>query len=77
VTATTSTFQQENPAVFELMSNMTFKTDNMSAILAWKDENNASADEAAVYYLRNYTDQWSGWLNDAARENLSSLLDQS
>jgi len=77
VTAVTSTFQQENPAVFEFLTNMTFKTSDMSAVLAWKDENNASADEAAVYYLTNYQDQWSEWLSDEARANLSNILDQS
>ena len=77
LTSVTSTFQEENPAVFELMQNMTFETSNMSAVLAWMDENNASADEAAVYYLQNFQDQWSEWLNDEARANLSQLLDQS
>jgi glycine betaine/proline transport system substrate-binding protein len=48
----------------------------MSSVLAWKDENNASAEEAAVYYLQNYKDQWSGWLSDEARQNLASILDQ-
>lgn len=75
-TAVTTDFQDENPAVFEFLQNMTFKTDDMSSVLAWKDENNASADEAAVYYLTNYQDQWSEWLSDSARENLASVLDQ-
>ncbi len=76
VTATTTTFQQSNPEVFEFLQNMTFKTEDMSSVLAWKDENNASADEAAVYFLTNYQDQWSNWLSEAARENLSALLNQ-
>ena len=76
VTAVTSTFQESNPAVFELMQNMTFKTSNMSSVLAWKDENNASAEEAAVYYLTTFQDQWTEWLNDSAREKLVSILDQ-
>lgn len=76
-TAVTATFQQENPEVFAFLQNMTFKTSDMSAILAWKDENNASADEAAVYYLTNFQDQWSAWLDDEARANLASILDQS
>ena len=76
VTAVTSTFQESNPAVFELMQNMTFRTSDMSTVLAWKDENNASAEEAAVYYLNNFQDQWSEWLSDEARENLAGLLDQ-
>jgi glycine betaine/proline transport system substrate-binding protein len=48
----------------------------MSGLLAWQDENNASADEVAAYFLQNYQDVWSGWLNDEARANLASLLDQ-
>lgn len=76
VTVVTSTFQEENPAVFELMQNMTFNTDDMSAVLAWMDENNGSADEAAVHYLNNYTDHWQDWLNESARENLAAVLDQ-
>ena len=77
LTSVTATFQEENPEVFELMQNMTFQTSNMSAVLAWKDENNASADEAAVYYLNNFKDQWSTWLSDEARANLSNILDES
>ncbi len=76
VTATTTTFQESNPEVFEFLQNMTFKTEDMSSVLAWKDENNASADEAAVYFLTNYQDQWSNWLSEAARANLSALLNQ-
>jgi len=76
VTATTTEFQESEPAVFELMSNMTFKTSNMSSVLAWKDDNSASAEEAAVHYLTNYQGEWSGWLNDAARDNLASVLNQ-
>jgi len=62
--------------VFKLMQNLTFKTSDMSKVLAWKDDNNASADEAAVYYLTNYKDQWTNWLSDEARQNLASVLNQ-
>mgnify|MGYP006427933791 CR=1 FL=1 len=75
-TATTSSFQESEPEVFEFLTNMTFQTSNMSSVLAWKDENDASAGEAAVHYLQTYQDEWSGWLDDAARENLSSILAQ-
>jgi glycine betaine/proline transport system substrate-binding protein len=38
------------------------------------DSNNASGEEAAVYYLTNNSDEWSTWLNDAARERLANVL---
>ena len=75
-TAVTTDFQDENPAVFEFLQNMTFMTDDMSGVLAWMDENTASADEAAVYYLTTYQEQWTEWLSDDARANLASVLEQ-
>jgi glycine betaine/proline transport system substrate-binding protein len=42
--------------------------------LAWMDENNASSEEAAVYFLTNNTEIWKGWINDDARTKLSALL---
>jgi glycine betaine/proline transport system substrate-binding protein len=56
------------------MSNISFKTETMSSLLSWQDANNATAEEAAVYYLQNNKDEWSAWLNDDARAKLSALL---
>jgi glycine betaine/proline transport system substrate-binding protein len=74
LTIVTRDFSEEHPEATELMTNITFKTDTMSSLLAWQDENNATAEEAAVYYLRNNKDEWSAWLNDEAKQNLSKLL---
>jgi glycine betaine/proline transport system substrate-binding protein len=57
-----------------MLSKMTFKTSSMSALLAWMDENNASAEEAAVYFLSNNSDEWSSWLNDSATQRLANVL---
>ncbi len=46
----------------------------MGDVLAWRLDNTASYDEAAVYFLTNYQDVWTGWLNDAAREKLSAII---
>ncbi|SDE79471.1 ABC transporter substrate-binding protein [Limimaricola pyoseonensis] len=74
ITAIVADFQEREPEIAELMSKVTFDTDTMSGLLAWADENGASNEEAAVYFLQSNPDVWSGWLNDAARENLSALL---
>ncbi|EBA09803.1 ABC transporter substrate-binding protein [Sagittula stellata] len=74
LTSVTTEFAQENPEVTEFFTNMTFATDQMSGLLAWKDENNASNEEVAVYFLSTASDTWTNWVNDAARENLSALL---
>lgn len=74
VTTATAAFVEREPEVAELMRNMTFTNDQMNEILAWQEGNGASYEEAAVYFLTNYKDVWSGWLNDAAREKLAPLL---
>ncbi len=76
LTSVTTGFAKENPEVTEFFRNMQFKTDTMSGLLAWQDENTASAEETAVHFLTSYPDVWSGWINDSARENLSDLLNQ-
>ncbi len=74
-TLVTSDFKTREPEAYELMTKLSFTTDEMNELLAWKEENNATGEETAVYFLTNYQDQWSEWLNDEAKENLSALLE--
>lgn len=74
LTSVTTEFAETQPELTEFFTNMTFSTDEMSGLLAWKQENNASNEEVAVYFLTNSADTWTGWVNDEARENLSALL---
>ncbi len=74
LTIVTKDFMASHPDVAELMGNVSFKTDTMSQLLAWKQENNASNEEAAVYFLKNNPDEWSAWINDAATTKLTALL---
>lgn len=74
VTAVTATLEEDKPQVVAFFSKMQFKTDDMSALLAWQDDNKASAEEVAVHFLTEHADQWQGWLSDEAREKLSALL---
>ncbi|QMU59826.1 MAG: glycine/betaine ABC transporter substrate-binding protein [Boseongicola sp.] len=74
VTAVTTSFSEREPDVSDMLSKMTFTNTQMGEVLAWQENENASYDEAAVYFLSNYKDTWSGWLNDDARGKLSALL---
>lgn len=74
VTAATTDFLKRQPEIGELMKKVSFTNAQMGAILAWQEDNKASAEEAAVYFLTNYKDVWSGWINDAAKEKLAALL---
>ena len=73
-TVVTTDFQEREPAIAELMTNVAFTNDEMGAVLAWQEAENASADETAVYFLTNYSDVWQTWVNDDAREKLAALI---
>jgi len=73
-TVVSEAFAAENAVVTDLMRNLTFTNAQMGEVLSWQEENNASPDEAAVYFLTNFKDVWGSWLNDSAREKLAALL---
>jgi glycine betaine/proline transport system substrate-binding protein len=74
LTVVTKDFNTTHPEIAALMSKVTFKTDAMSKLLAWKDENNASSEETAVYFLTENKDVWADWLSDDAKAKLSKIL---
>lgn len=74
LTAVTTTFAAREPEIVALMKNVSFTNAQMGEILAWKENTNASSEEAAVYFLTNYKDTWGGWLNDDAKGKLAAVL---
>jgi len=74
LTVVTADFAERNPDIFELVSNISFGTQELSNLLAWQADNSASAEEAAVYFLTTSQDTWAGWINEAAAERLSAIF---
>ena len=73
-TAVSGPFAENNPDIVELLSNVSFTNAQMGEVLAWRLDNNASYDEAAVYFLTSYKDVWADWLNDEAKGKLAAVL---
>ena len=74
VTAITSEFSERAPDAAEFIKNFSLPNDVISGFLAWKENNNASADETAAYVLTNHTELIMDMVNDDARKKLESLL---
>lgn len=74
VTAVAGGFQEREPEAAALMSKVSFTNAQMGEVLAWRLDNNASYEEAAVYFLTNYKDVWADWLNDDAKAKLAKIL---
>lgn len=73
-TVLTTDFIDREPEIAALMENLAFTNDQMNAVLAWQQENNASNEEAAVHFLTTSPEIWGPWLNDDARARLAPLL---
>ncbi|MTJ05580.1 MAG: ABC transporter substrate-binding protein [Sediminimonas qiaohouensis] len=74
LTVVTADFADRNPEVFDLVSNISFTTQELSNLLAWQADNGASAEEAAVHYLTTSKDTWIDWVNEDAAEKLSAII---
>ena len=74
VTVLSKEFMAENAEVSDLMTNLSFTNAQMGETLAWVEDNKASYEEGAVHFLTTYKEVWGAWLNDAARNKLSALL---
>ncbi len=55
------------------MGLLAFPNAQMSGILAWQEARGATAEEAAVQFLRTHGDVWPAWLNEAARARFAAL----
>ena len=74
VTAVSGAFMDREPDVAALLKNIAFTNAQMGDVLAWRLDNNASYDEAAVYFLTTYKDVWGDWLSDDAKGKLAAIL---
>ena len=74
MTAVSGAFMDREPDVAELLKNVAFTNAQMGDVLAWRLDNNASYDEAAVYFLTTYKDVWADWLSGDAKGKLAAIL---
>ena len=72
--AITADLAAREPEVADFIRNMSFPNDVISSMLAWKEENNASADEAAAWVLTNHGDMVMSWVNADAKKKLAERL---
>lgn len=74
VTAVAGGFPEREPDATALLSKISFTNAQMNEVLAWRLDNSASYDEAAVYFLTTHKDIWADWLNDDAKAKLAAIL---
>jgi glycine betaine/proline transport system substrate-binding protein len=70
----TADLASREPEVAVFIKNMSFPNDVISTMLSWRKENEASAEETAVWAFRNYAELILSWVSDDARKNLNTYL---
>lgn len=60
--AVNAAFAEKNPDLVAFLDNFTTKTEQHNVVLAYMQDNDATTDEAAMFFLREYEDMWTKWV---------------
>ena len=72
------TLLEDAPDVVEFLRAWDFSADVQVQSEIWMSDNNASPDEAAIWYLKTYPDTWSAFVSsDVAEAVLEALAEES
>ncbi|MBL4916553.1 glycine betaine ABC transporter substrate-binding protein [Szabonella alba] len=72
--AVVSDLKEQAPDVAEFLSKMQVPNDEISTVLAWGDDNGATAEEVATHFLRNNESIWTGWVSADVAEKVKASL---
>ena len=69
------TFEERYPEITEFLRNYTTSSDITSAALAYMQENNLEAADAAIWFLENYESLWTTWVPSEVATLVKASLD--
>lgn len=73
-TLTTGEFAQRAPQAFAYLQNRAFTSDEINAMLAWMDDNQADGSFAMEYFMLTQEGIWSNWVSDDVAQQLRAEL---
>ena len=75
-TLTTEAFATREPAAYAYMTRRSITNSVLNKVLAWKVDEQADGETAAVYLLQNFEDLWSSWITaDQAAKVKAAVAD--
>lgn len=69
--------KERAPEVVAFLQKMMIPTANLNQIANYMEENEAEADEAALWFFATYPDLWRGWLPDDVAQRVEQALTQA
>jgi glycine betaine/proline transport system substrate-binding protein len=73
-TVTSKEFADNNKVAAEYLATRGFANSDMNKILAWMEDEQASAEDAAFYFFENYPTVWKAWLPADVADKVASAL---
>ena len=74
LTVVTAKFARRAPEAFKFVSSVSWSNEVVNAVLAWKDKNQATAEETAEHFLKNYAEVWGKWVTPEAAKKVKAAL---
>jgi len=75
LTVITKEFSQRAGAdILAYLNSRSWDDSTINTLLAWMTDNQATGDEAALYFLRNYQPIWTKWVSADAAEKIKAAL---
>ena len=72
-TVVTDRFKQEAGIGMDYIVKRALPNSTINALLAWKDDNQATGEDAAMHFLKNYS-EWHSWVDGSAKAKIESAL---
>ncbi|WP_299437835.1 ABC transporter substrate-binding protein [uncultured Rhodospira sp.] len=74
LTVATTRFAESAPEAYGFVESVTVPNDVINAVLAWQEDSQATAEGAAVHFLQEYPDVWTGWVPADVAEKVKAAL---
>ena len=70
----TAKFAKSDPAAWKFVESMSWPNNVVNSLLAWKDERQATSEETAKHFLKNFEQVWAPWVTPAAKDRVQGAL---
>ena len=72
-TVVTDRFKKEAGIGMDYIVKRALPNNTINALLAWKDDNQATGEDAAMHFLKNYS-EWHNWVDSSAKAKIEAAL---
>jgi len=73
-TVVTPKVDEMKNGVKEYLNTRAWSNDTVNKLLAWKEDNQATGEDTAYYFLENNEDLWTDWVSPEAAEKIKDAL---